>query len=165
MKFKYSFFLVIFLFLNTVKIVSQDISNLSFYTLEGKRITIKKENENQKKLFLINFARTDCSPCRKEIPELLSLHSKIQNDNFKVWIVFIEDENDKIQLMTEDLNLINKFPLFHDPMGTTKKKLKFNGYPYTILVKNNQIVYTSIGYTDGSISVTEKKIVQLLNLQ
>ena len=63
-----------------------------------KPVTLKFDQELKKKGYVINFWATWCVPCKKELPDLSLLKSKIKKYNIDVLTISIDKKNIKDQL-------------------------------------------------------------------
>jgi thiol-disulfide isomerase/thioredoxin len=94
-----------------------------------------------KKLSLLNFTSVSCTPCKKEIPELLRLSEKYSN--LKLFIIFAEADPSTFA------NSLGLSKYYADPLGTLQNKYRIKAYPVTYLVSRDKKVLSRLeGYTE-----------------
>ena len=114
---------------------------IKFPTLElldnNEKPLILKFNQDSNKGFIINFWATWCIPCKKELPDLSSLKSKIKKYNIDVLTISIDKKNIKDQLEFLSNNGASNLNHFFDKEMKIFKTLKLRGIPTTIIVDKN----------------------------
>ena len=96
---------------------------------------------------VLNFTKSTCKPCKKEIPELLSLSKS--NPKLKVALVFIGDIDKEVTKTLKDLNVPPETTVLLDRLETCFDKLNFKGVPNTFIINKNKIIVSRIeGYSD-----------------
>jgi thiol-disulfide isomerase/thioredoxin len=94
-----------------------------------------------KKLGLLNFTSVSCTPCKKEIPELLRLSEKYPN--LKLFIIFAEADPSTFA------NSLGPSKYYADPLGTLENKYKIKAYPVTYLVsRDKKVIFRLEGYSE-----------------
>ena len=105
-----------------------------------KPLMLKFNRDLKKKGYVINFWATWCVPCKKELPDLSLLKSKIKKYNIDVLTISIDKKNIKDQLEFLSKNgASNLYHLFDREMKIFKA-LKLRGIPTTIIVDENSFV-------------------------
>ena len=105
-------------------------------------------------LLVMNFTSVTCIPCKKEIPELLTLERKYPN--MKLFIIFAEPDPSKFA------SGLGVKSFFADPLGSLQNRFGIKSYPTTFVVKSNKSVLVRLdGYNDKTIG----KISSLLKDQ
>ena len=114
--------------------------NIEEYSLvnKGKSNTVFSKDT----VYLLNFTRTFCLPCKEKKPSLEIVAMKLKNKPFKlVNIYFSQDEAFKIETSPNTVTFYDKKDLF-------SKKMKIGGAPTEIILdKNGKIRRTMLGYT------------------
>ena len=101
---------------------------------------LKFNQDLKKKGYVINFWATWCVPCKKELPDLSLLKSKIKKYNIDVLTISIDKKNIKDQLEFLLKNgALNLDHLFDREMKIFKA-LKLRGVPTTIIVDKNSFI-------------------------
>ena len=107
--------------------------------LTGKSWTLK---DLRGKVVLVNFWATWCPPCRKEIPDLISLYQRFQNQGLV--ILGISDEPaQKVGTFVAE-KMVN-YPVLLDPDEKVHKLFMVEGIPKTFIYdRDGQLVTQSI---------------------
>ena len=105
-----------------------------------KPLMLKFNQDLKKKGYVINFWATWCVPCKKELPDLSLLKSKIKKYNIDVLTISIDKKNikDQLEFLSEN-GAPNLYHLFDREMKIFKA-LKLRGVPTTIIVDQNSFV-------------------------
>ena len=102
-----------------------------------KPLILKFNQDLQKKGYIINFWATWCVPCKKELPDLSLLKSKIKKYNIDVLTISIDKKDIKDQLEFLSNNGASNLNHFFDKEMEIFKALKLRGIPTTIIVDQN----------------------------
>ena len=94
----------------------------------------------KKKGYVINFWATWCVPCKKELPDLSLLKSKIKKYNIDVLTISIDKKNIKDQLEFLSNNGASNLDHFFDKEMKIFKSLQLRGIPTTIIVDQNSLI-------------------------
>ena len=140
---------------------------IKFPTLElldnNEKSLILKFNQDSNKGFIINFWATWCIPCKKELPDLSLLKSKIMKYNIDVLTISIDKKNIKDQLEFLSNNGASNLNHFFDKEMKIFKTLKLRGIPTTIIVdKNGYIISKHEGILKWAEDEMINKIKSLL---
>ena len=133
---------------------------IKFPTLElldnNEKFLILKFNQDSNKGFIINFWATWCIPCKKELPDLSLLKSKIMKYNIDVLTISIDKKNIKDQLEFLSNNGASNLNHFFDKEMKIFKTLKLRGIPTTIIVDQNGYI---ISKHEGILKWAEDAII------
>ena len=110
----------------------------------------------KKKGYVINFWATWCVPCKKELPDLSLLKTKIKKYNIDVLTISIDKKNIKDQLVFLSNNGASNLNHFFDKEMKIFKALKLRGIPTTIIVDKNGFV---ISKHEGILKWGEDEII------
>ena len=119
-------------------------------------VILKFDQELKKKGYVINFWATWCVPCKKELPDLSLLKSKIKKYNIDVLTISIDKKNIKDQLEFLLNNGASNLNHFFDKEMKIFKALKLRGVPTTIIVDQNNYI---ISKHEGILEWGEDKII------
>lgn len=137
----------------------KQIPDLSLNNLEGKSISLKNNFAEKDKLYVFSFWATWCTPCISELDEL----NEIQEDwkksvNFEVIAISTDDSRTQKRVKP----LINgkgwDYQVLLDTNQDFKRAMSIVNIPYTIVVKNGEIVHIQNGYVPGN----EKELLEKL---
>ncbi len=155
--------LIVFLFFFSILSNAQTaLPEVTLTNLEGKSIELKKEFAEKDKLYIFSFWATWCGPCINELDEL--------NDVIEDWkkelnlqVVAISTDDARTQKRVKPL--VNGkgwgYTILLDTNQDLKRALTIVNIPYTIVVKNGQIVHIQNGYVPGSENELLAKLKQL----
>ena len=115
------------------------IPDVGLKTLNGESIR-SMELVNQDGFNIISFWATWCIPCKKELPDLSLLKSKIKKHNIDVLTISIDTKNIKDQLKFLSNNAASNLEHFFDIEMKIFKALKLRGIPTTIIVDQNGLI-------------------------
>ena len=105
-----------------------------------KPLILKFNQDLKKKGYIINFWATWCVPCKKELPDLSLLKSKIKKYNIDVLTISIDKKDIKDQLKFLSNSGASNLKHFFDKEMKIFKALKLRGIPTTIIVDQNSFV-------------------------
>jgi len=123
----------------------------------------KETNWRKKRMVLIDFFRTDCKPCMKELPEVLAFHEKHKAKVQVLMIALLEEENGRVKL--DQWLKVQKlpFPVLVDAYETVAKKYIVKGetvsLPSIFLIDENGIVRAKL---EGLKADLEKELASAL---
>ena len=150
------------LLLTTIGYSQKQLPNLDLKSVDGKTYNLNTNYAEKDKLYVFSFWATWCTPC---INELDAIHQKYdswkESLNFKVVAVSIDDSRTQKRVKP----LLNgkgwKYDVLLDNNQELKRALSIVNVPYTLVVKNNKIVYINNGYSQGSEEELYNKLKQL----
>ena len=119
-------------------------------------LILKLDQDLKKKGYVINFWATWCVPCKKELPDLSLLKSRIKKHNLDVLTISIDKKNIKDQLKFLSNNGASNLDHFFDREMKIFKALKLRGIPTTIIVDQNNFV---ISKHEGVLKWGEDEII------
>ncbi len=155
-------FLLLLLLTTTVGLAQKELPNLTLNNIEGKAVVLKNEFSEQDKIYIFSFWATWCTPCIQELDELNELQDEWKKSiNFEIIAVSTDDSRTQKRVKP----LINgkgwDFNIIMDTNQDFKRLLSIVNIPYTIVVKNQQIVHIQNGYVPGSENELLKKLKSL----
>lgn len=151
------------LLLTSFNLFSQNnLPDLNLSDLEGKKVSLKNDFSEKDKLYVFSFWATWCAPCINELDEMNDVQEEWKKDlNFEVIAVSTDDSRTQKRVKP----LINgkgwEYKILLDTNQDFKRALSIVNIPYTIVVKNNQIVHIQNGYVPGSEEELYKKLKSL----
>ena len=121
-----------------------------------KPLILKFDQDLKKKGYVINFWATWCIPCKKELPDLSLLKSKIKKYNIDVLTISIDKKDIKDQLKFLSNNGASNLDHFFDREMKIFKALRLRGIPTTIIVDQNSFI---ISKHEGILKWGEDEII------
>ena len=161
-------FLIIFIFLitNSFANESPNIKNLvitkqvkkydslTFLDSKNNQVSLDDFNGN---LILINFWATWCAPCRKEMPSLEKLGTKLPE--IDIFAVNMEKPNNiKVDKFFKDIG-VKDLKTYYDPELRLVKGFKLRGLPTSILINKEG---KEFGKVIGEIDFASEEFIKLL---
>ena len=146
---------------NAVEYLDKISDKIKFPTLKvldnkEKPLILKFNQDLKKKGYVINFWATWCVPCKKELPDLSLLKSKIKKYNIDVLTISIDKKNINEQLEFLSNNGASNLNHFFDKEMEIFKALKLRGIPTTIIVDQTGYV---ISKHEGILKWGEDEII------
>ena len=129
---------------------------LKILNKKEKHLILKFNQDLKKKGYVINFWATWCVPCKKELPDLTLLKSKIKIYNIDVLTISIDKKDIKDQLEFLTNSGASNLNHFFDKEMKIFKALKLRGIPTTIIVDQNGYV---ISKHEGILKWGEDEVV------
>ncbi|WP_297511434.1 TlpA disulfide reductase family protein [Flavobacterium sp.] len=138
------------------------LPDVTLTNLEGKSVVLKNEFSEKDKLYIFSFWATWCGPCINELDEL--------NDIIEDWkkelnleVIAISTDDARTQKRVKPLVNGKGWPytILLDTNQDLKRALTIVNIPYTLVVKNGQIVHIQNGYVPGSETELFAKLKQL----
>ena len=138
------------------------LPDLNLSDLEGKKFSLKTDFSEKDKLYVFSFWATWCGPCINELDEMNDVQAEWKKDlNFEIVAVSTDDTRTQKRVKP----LINgkgwEYKILLDTNQDFKRALSIVNIPYTIVVKNNQIVHIQNGFVPGSEEELYKKLKSL----
>ncbi|MCX6167719.1 MAG: TlpA disulfide reductase family protein [Ignavibacteriales bacterium] len=131
--------------------------NFNLTTVDGKHL---KLSDYKGKVVIVDFWATWCSPCRRGIPDLISLKRKYGPRGFEVVGVSVDTDTKEDVIPFVQQNWIN-YPVVYADTDVTERYGGINSIPTSFIIdKNGMIVASFQGL--NSISVYEDYINKLL---
>ena len=129
-------------------------------TLDGLEIKVA-EKFIKKKLILINFWATWCPPCIKEIPDLIKLGKKFENE---IEVIFVSVDANPAKVIPNFLkkNNLEDFQTYIDKKLNLTKELGVKVMPTTLIINEKPYELSRVeGYIDW---LNEELLKELTNL-
>lgn len=150
---------LLLLFIGLNIFAQKQIPNLSLTNLEGKSASLQNDYQEKDKLYVFSFWATWCTPCISELDELNDVQEEWKKAvNFEVVAVSTDDSRTQKRVKP----LINgkgwDYQVLLDTNQDFKRAMGIVNIPYTIVVKNGEIVHIQNGYVPGN----EKELFEKL---
>lgn len=125
--------------------------NVSLNDLEGKKISITNDFNEKDKIYVFSFWATWCTPCINELDEMNDVLEDWKKElNLEVIAIATDDSRTQKRIKP----LVNgkgwEYKILLDSNQDLKRALSIVNIPYTVVVKNGEIVHIQNGYVPGS---------------
>jgi thiol-disulfide isomerase/thioredoxin len=142
---------LLFLLFNFCAFAQKALPDLNLNTIEDKSFSIKNDFSEKDKLYVVSFWATWCGPCINELDELNDLQADWKKEaNFEIIAVATDDSRTQKRVKP----LVNgkgwDFKILLDYNQDFKRALAIANIPYTVVIKNNEIVHIQNGYVPGN---------------
>lgn len=142
-------FLLLLLLCSTLWSQKQ-LPNLSLSNLEGKQQSLKNDFIEKDKLYVFSFWASWCAPCINELEEMNELQSEWKKTlNFEIIAVATDDSRTQKRVKPLVKGKEWSYLVLLDTNQDFKRSLSIVNIPYTVVVKNQNIVYIQNGYVPG----------------
>lgn len=143
--------IIFFFFLSIFGYSQSQMPNIELNAISGESINLSTDFNEVDKLYVFSFWATWCAPC---INELEAIHKKYASwkEALNIEIIAVSIDDSKTQKRVKPF-LNGKgwtYKVLLDANQELKRALSIVNVPYTIVVKNNKIVYISNGYSQGA---------------
>jgi thiol-disulfide isomerase/thioredoxin len=136
---------------------SRKAPNFAVHSVSGKRFVFYNilKSLPPRGIVIVNFTSIYCKPCRREIPELLSISGK---GGRAVRLVCIYAESGKP--VSENARELGVLEAYVDPFGSIRSKFEVKKIPVTILIdKSRTILGRFEGYTESNIKSIKRIVI------
>jgi len=97
-----------------------------------------------KKIIVLNFFTTWCSPCKMEIPELNRFYKQYKDEDFLLAGICVEDRKDKVEKFVKENQIL--YPVLLDENREIARLYEIEAYPTTIFIGiNGKVAFYEIG--------------------
>lgn len=130
--------------------------------LEGNNVTLSDVIGNGP--VYINFWATWCTPCKKEMPEIIKLYNEYKDRGFKVLAITVDNSRTigKVKSFVKSQKM--DFTILLDSDSEVfRRKYKGRGIPFGFLLDNEgRIIHTVRGYVPSLVSTLTAKMTPYL---
>ena len=140
---------------------AKKINFFDLETLDGKKINVA-DKLIKKKLILINFWATWCPPCIKEIPDLIKLEKRFENE---IEVIFVSVDANPTKVIPPFLkkNNLEDFQTYIDKKLNLTKELGVKVMPTTLIINQGPYELSRVeGYIDWLNKELLKELKNLL---
>jgi peroxiredoxin len=145
-------FLISFLLLNTVFAFSQkQMPNVNLVDNNNQSFNVQNDFNEKDKLYVFAFWATWCVPCLNEL-DAINEHYATWKEELNMELVAVSIDDSRTQKRVKPLLNGKKwtYSILLDTNQDLKRALSIANVPYTLVVKNQKIVYIHNGYSQGA---------------
>jgi thiol-disulfide isomerase/thioredoxin len=138
-----------------------DLPNVDLISIDGKAVTLN-DATNKEGVTIISLWATWCVPCLKELDAINDLYEEWQEETNVQLIAVSVDDSRTVKRVKSMINGKDwDYTVLLDTNSDLKRALNASTVPFTILVKDNKIVYKHSGYSPGAELELYEKIKEL----
>lgn len=140
----------------------KEMPNVNLVNNANQTFNVKNDFKEKDKLYVFAFWATWCVPCLNELDAINEHYSNWQKElNLEVVAVSIDDSRTQKRVKP----LLNgkkwTYSILLDTNQDLKRALSIANVPYTVVVKNQKIVYIHNGYSQGGEMELYNKLKEL----
>jgi peroxiredoxin len=127
-------------------------------TLDGQAVTLK---DYLGEIVVLNFWASWCEPCRKEIPALNGLDTRLRAGGGRVVAVSIDQDMNKARRFASRFEMT--MTVCHDGPKGLVSLLDLEEFPFTLVIDpNGNVVHTALGAGDHEVNRVAAVVDDLL---
>lgn len=151
-----------FLFTSYFAIAQKQMPIISLKSDENKSFNIKSDFNEKDKIYVFTFWATWCAPCLNEL-DAIKEHYKDWTKEINMEVIAVSIDDSRTQKRVKPLLNGKNWPykVLLDTNQDLKRALSIANVPYTVVVKNQKIVYVHNGYSQGAEKELFMKLKQL----
>lgn len=154
--------LILLLFFTSFCIAQKQMPSVVVKSDQLKSFNVRNDFAEKDKIYVFSFWATWCAPCLNELDAINENYTQWQKEvNFEVIAVSVDDS--RTQKRVKPLLNGKKWPytILLDTNQDLKRALSIANVPYTVVVKNQKIVYIHNGYSQGAEKALFEKLKTL----
>jgi thiol-disulfide isomerase/thioredoxin len=157
-----SFFLTVFFFVSFFAIAQKQMPSVSLKSNDNKSYNVKNDFSEKDKIYVFTFWATWCAPCLNELDAIKELY-KDWTKELDMEVIAVSIDDTRTQKRVKPLLNGKNWPykVLLDTNQDLKRALSIANVPYTVVVKNQKIVYVHNGYSQGAEKELFIKLKQL----
>ena len=134
-------------YVTTIKSVTETLPSPNFTWVDNKGKVNNFKEFTKGKTVLVNFWATWCGPCRKEMPDLISLNSELEKNNVQFIGISVDRDSDALSLVKDFAKEYKiNFPILIDNGEVAGAFGGIRGIPTTFIIdKEGKIVEKIVG--------------------
>lgn len=153
---------VLFTIMNFVVYSQQQLPNVKLKNLKGELINSNLDFQKKDVLYVYSFWATWCAPCVQELDAISDVYGDWkQKINIELIAVSVDDSRTEKRVKPMVNGKGWEYTILLDTNQEFKRSLSIANVPYTVVVKNNKIVYVQNGHSPGGESELFEKLNSL----
>ena len=154
--------LILLTFINLVVYSQHQLPNVKLKNLKGELVNTNLDFQKKDVLYVYSFWATWCAPCVQELDAISDVYGDWkQKLNLEIIAVSVDDSRTEKRVKP----MINgkgwEYTILLDTNQEFKRSLSIANVPYTVVVKNNEIVFVQNGHSPGGESEFFEKLKSL----
>jgi peroxiredoxin len=154
--------LILLTFINLVVYSQHQLPNVKLKNLKGELVNTNTDFQKKDVLYVYSFWATWCAPCVQELDAISDVYGDWkQKLNVEIIAVSVDDSRTEKRVKP----MINgkgwEYTVLLDTNQEFKRSLSIANVPYTVVVKNNEIVFVQNGHSPGGESEFFDKLKSL----
>lgn len=118
---------------------NQLLPDISFVDQNGKELRLSDFHGS---VILLNFWATWCPPCRAEMPSMEELSKKLENSDFVMIPINVQESSELVEAFLEDSEI--DFPVYYDFDGSAAREVGIIGFPTSVLIDRDAAVRAAV---------------------
>jgi peroxiredoxin len=142
--------LVFFTLINFFVYSQQQLPNIKLKDLKGELVNTNLDFQKKDVLYVYSFWATWCAPCVQELDAISEVYGDWkQKINIEVIAVSVDDSRTEKRIKPMVNGKGWEYIILLDTNQEFKRSLSIANVPYTVVVKNNKIIYVQNGHSPG----------------
>lgn len=141
----------LFFFYTLVAFSQKQMPNVNLSDNNNQTFNVQKDFNEKDKLYVFAFWATWCVPCLNEL-DAINEHYATWKEELNMELVAVSVDDSRTQKRVKPLLNGKKwtYSILLDTNQDLKRALSIANVPYTVVVKNQKIVYIHNGYSQGA---------------
>ncbi len=154
--------LVLFTLINFLVYSQHQLPNVKLKNLKGELVNSNLDFQKKEVLYVYSFWATWCAPCVQELDAINEVYGDWkQKLNVELIAVSVDDSRTEKRVKPMVNGKGWGYTILLDTNQEFKRSLSIANVPYTVVVKNNVIVYVQNGHSPGGESEFFEKLKSL----
>lgn len=153
---------IVFILITLISLVSysqQQLPNVKIKNLKGELVNTNFDFQKKDVLYVYAFWATWCAPCVQELDAISEVYGDWkQKINIELIAVSVDDSRTEKRVKPMVNGKDWEYTVLLDTNQEFKRSLSIANVPYTVVVKNNEIVYVQNGHSPGGESEFFEKL-------
>ena len=142
--------LILFTLLNFIVYSQNHLPNVKLKNLKGELVNSNLDFQKKDVLYVYSFWATWCAPCVQELDAISEVYGDWkQKINIEIIAVSVDDSRTEKRVKPMVNGKGWEYTVLLDTNQDFKRSLSIANVPYTVVVKNNIIVYVQNGHSPG----------------
>ncbi|HLW33786.1 MAG TPA: TlpA disulfide reductase family protein [Aequorivita sp.] len=154
---------LILLVISFCAVSQNEIPKVDLKTMDGKTFN-STDLSMENKVVIVSLWATWCVPCLKELDAISEVYDQWQSETNVELIAVSVDDSRTVKRVRPLINGKGwDYTILLDTNNDFQRALGAATVPYTLLIKNNEIVFRHSGYSPGSELELYEKVKELSN--